>query len=154
MKQVDIFTDGSCLGNPGGGGYASILRYKQHEKIFSQGYRLTTNNRMELMASIVALQALKSPCTVTLFTDSQYVRQGITQWAVHWKKRGWKTIERKDVKNIDLWKALDTEIKKHQINWQWVKGHAGHPENTRCDKLARLAASSPTQEDRGYQRSC
>ncbi|ATW29558.1 ribonuclease HI [Candidatus Williamhamiltonella defendens] len=154
MKQVEIFTDGSCLGNPGAGGYASILRYQQHEKIFSQGYRLTTNNRMELMASIVALQALKSPCTVTLFTDSQYVRQGITQWVVHWKKRGWKTSERKEVKNIDLWKALDAEIQKHQINWQWVKGHAGHPENERCDKLARLAASSPTQEDRGYEGSC
>lgn len=150
MKQVKIFTDGSCLGNPGPGGYASILRYKQHEKIFSKGYRLTTNNRMELMASIVALQALKCPCMVTLFTDSQYVRQGVTRWMANWKKHGWKTSERKEVKNIDLWQALEVAIQKHQINWKWVKGHAGHPENERCDKLARLVARSPTEEDIGY----
>ncbi|MEY4475919.1 MAG: hypothetical protein RL248_1686 [Pseudomonadota bacterium] len=149
-KQVAIFTDGSCLGNPGPGGYCAILRYKQHEKTFSAGYRLTTNNRMELMAAIVALEALTSPCKVTISTDSQYVRQGITQWIHNWKKRGWKTSDRKLVRNIDLWQRLDLAIQDHAIQWEWVKGHAGHPENERCDELARLAANSPTQDDIGY----
>ncbi|CNI20083.1 ribonuclease H [Yersinia aldovae] len=149
-KQVEIFTDGSCLGNPGPGGYGAILRYKQHEKMFSAGYYLTTNNRMELMAAIVALEALTSPCEVTISTDSQYVRQGITQWIHNWKKRGWKTTDRKPVRNMDLWQRLDLAIQTHTIQWEWVKGHAGHPENERCDELARLAANSPTQDDTGY----
>ncbi|AJJ62925.1 ribonuclease HI [Yersinia aldovae] len=149
-KQVEIFTDGSCLGNPGPGGYGAILRYKQHEKMFSAGYYLTTNNRMELMAAIVALEALTSPCEVTISTDSQYVRQGITQWIHNWKKRGWKTTDRKPVRNMDLWQRLDLAIQTHTIQWEWVKGHAGHPENERCDELARLAANSPTQDDIGY----
>ncbi|CNK07695.1 ribonuclease HI [Yersinia aldovae] len=149
-KQVEIFTDGSCLGNPGPGGYGAILRYKQHEKMFSAGYYLTTNNRMELMAAIVALEALTSPCEVTISTDSQYVRQGITQWIHNWKKRGWKTTDRKPVRNMDLWQRLDLAIQTHTIQWEWVKGHAGHPENERCDELARLAANSPTQDDVGY----
>ncbi|EAA8310849.1 TPA: ribonuclease HI [Salmonella enterica] len=151
LKQVEIFTDGSCLGNPGPGGYGAILRYRGHEKTFSEGYTLTTNNRMELMAAIVALEALKEHCEVTLSTDSQYVRQGITQWIHNWKKRGWKTAEKKPVKNADLWKRLDAALGQHQIKWVWVKGHAGHPENERCDELARAAAMNPTQEDSGYQ---
>ncbi len=151
LKQVEIFTDGSCLGNPGPGGYGAILRYRGNEKLFSTGYRLTTNNRMELMAAIVALEALKEQCIVVLSTDSQYVRQGITQWIHNWKKRGWKTAEKKPVKNVDLWKRLDAALGQHQIQWEWVKGHAGHPENERCDELARAAAMSPTRDDVGYQ---
>lgn len=150
-KQVEIFTDGSCLGNPGPGGYGAILRYGQHEKLFSAGYRLTTNNRMELMAAIVALEALKEPCHVVLSTDSQYVRQGITSWIHNWKKRGWKTADKKPVKNVDLWKRLDSALAGHEIQWEWVKGHAGHPENERCDELARSAASHPQSEDIGYK---
>ena len=151
LKQVEIFTDGSCLGNPGPGGYGAILRYRGREKTFAEGCNLTTNNRMELMAAIVALEALKEPCEVVLSTDSQYVRQGITQWIHNWKKRGWKTADKKPVKNVDLWKRLDAALGPHQIKWEWVKGHAGHPENERCDELARAAAMSPTQDDVGYQ---
>ncbi len=149
-KQVEIFTDGSCLGNPGPGGYGIVLRYKQVEKTLAKGYTLTTNNRMEMMATIVALQTLKEPCNVILTTDSQYVRQGITQWIHNWKKRGWKTADKKPVKNADLWKALDEETQRHQIDWRWVKGHAGHRENEMCDELARAAAENPTEEDTGY----
>ena len=151
LKQVEIFTDGSWLGNPGPGGYGAILRYGKHEKIFSQGYRLTTNNRMEMMAAIVSLEALKQPCEVVLSTDSQYVRQGITQWIHNWKKRGWKTADKKPVKNVDLWQRRDAALRQHKIRWEWVKGHAGHPENERCDELAKAAAMSPTQEDVGYK---
>ncbi|MGG2143498.1 ribonuclease HI [Symbiopectobacterium sp. RP] len=150
-KQVEIFTDGSCLGNPGPGGYGVVLRYKQHEKILSAGYHLTTNNRMELMAAIAALEALTTPCTVVLSTDSQYVLQGITRWINNWKLKGWKTADKKPVKNIDLWQRLDAAIQWHTMRWEWVKGHAGHPENEKCDELARQAASHPTQEDTGYQ---
>ena len=150
-KQVEIFTDGSCLGNPGPGGYGAILRYREHEKLFSTGYRLTTNNRMELMAAIVALEALTQPCDVVISTDSQYVRQGITSWIHNWKRRGWKTADKKPVKNVDLWKRLDLALSNHEIKWEWVKGHAGHPENERCDELARSAAGNPTQDDIGYQ---
>ncbi|CAM2789714.1 MULTISPECIES: ribonuclease HI [Vibrio] len=152
-KQVEIFTDGSCLGNPGPGGYGIVLRYKQVEKTLAKGYTLTTNNRMEMMATIVALQTLKEPCDVILTTDSQYVRQGITQWIHNWKKRNWKTSDKKPVKNADLWKALDAETGRHKIDWRWVKGHAGHRENEMCDELARAAAESPTDEDTGYQPS-
>lgn len=120
-KQVEIFTDGSCLGNPGPGGYGAIMRYRQHEKTFSEGYFLTTNNRMELMAAIVALEALKEHCDVVLSTDSQYVRQGITQWIHNWKKRGWKTADKKPVKNVDLWKRLDAALGQHQIKWSGLK---------------------------------
>ncbi|AGH74842.1 ribonuclease HI [Edwardsiella piscicida] len=150
LKQVEIFTDGSCLGNPGPGGYGAILRYRQHEKALSAGYRLTTNNRMELMAAIVALETLTSACQVTLFSDSQYVRQGITQWIHGWKRRGWKTADKKPVKNVDLWQRLDQAIGPHQVEWIWIKGHAGHPENERCDELARSAAGAPRLEDSGY----
>ncbi|MBF8999404.1 MULTISPECIES: ribonuclease HI [Vibrio] len=150
-KQVEIFTDGSCLGNPGPGGYGIVMRYKQVEKTLSKGYKLTTNNRMEMLAAIVALQSLKEPCHVILTTDSQYVRQGITQWIHNWKKRNWKTADKKPVKNADLWKALDQETERHKIDWHWVKGHAGHRENEMCDELARTAAENPTEEDHGYQ---
>ncbi|GLT17267.1 ribonuclease HI [Vibrio zhanjiangensis] len=152
-KQVEIFTDGSCLGNPGPGGYGIVLRYKKVEKTLSKGFTLTTNNRMEMMATIVALQSLKEPCKVILTTDSQYVRQGITQWIHNWKKRDWKTSDKKPVKNADLWKALDQESTRHDIDWRWVKGHAGHRENEMCDELARTAAENPTEEDVGYQAS-
>lgn len=150
-KQVEIFTDGSCLGNPGPGGYGTVMRYKQHEKELSGGFHMTTNNRMELLAAIIGLSSLKESCQVDLTTDSQYVRQGITQWIHNWKKRGWKTAEKKPVKNADLWQRLDTETQRHQVSWHWVKGHAGHPENERCDDLARAAAESPTQDDTGYK---
>ncbi|MGP4123915.1 MAG: ribonuclease HI [Sodalis sp. (in: enterobacteria)] len=150
-KQVEIFTDGSCLGNPGPGGYGAILRYKQHEKTFSAGYHLTTNNRMELMAAIMALEALTGACEVVFSTDSQYVRQGITQWIHNWKKHGWKTVKKKPVKNVDLWQRLDAAIQLYTLRWDWVKGHAGHPENERCDELARAAAAQPILKDTGYR---
>lgn len=149
--KVEIFTDGSCLGNPGPGGYGALLRYKGHEKALSEGFFLTTNNRMELLAAIVALETLKRPCDIVLTTDSQYVRQGITQWIHNWKRRGWRKADKSPVVNVDLWQRLDATITRHQIDWQWVKGHAGHPENERCDELARAAAESPSQDDTGYQ---
>jgi ribonuclease HI len=151
-KQIALYTDGSCLGNPGPGGYAALLVYQQHTKELSQGYELTTNNRMELMAAIEGLRALSEPCIVTLTTDSQYVRQGITQWIHGWKKNGWKTASKAPVKNVDLWKQLDQEIARHTIDWRWIKGHSGHTENERCDELARAAAMSSTKlADLGYQ---
>ena len=149
--KVEIFTHGSCLGNPGPGGYGALLRYKGHEKALSEGFFLTTNNRMELLAAIVALETLKRPCNIVLTTDSQYVRQGITQWIHNWKRRGWRKADKSPVVNVDLWQRLDSAITRHQIDWQWVKGHAGHPENERCDELARAAAESPSQDDTGYQ---
>ena len=136
MKQVTIFTDGGCLGNPGPGGWAAILRYGKHERAISGGEAATTNNRMELSAAICALQTLKEPCEVIIFTDSQYLRMGITEWIHSWRKRGWVTAKREPVKNADLWKALDAACKPHRIDWKWLKGHAGHPENERCDALA------------------
>ncbi len=152
LKQISLFTDGSCLGNPGPGGYGAILVYKQHQKELSQGYRLTTNNRMELMAAIAGLQSLQEPCMVRLTTDSQYVKQGMTQWIQNWKRRGWLTASKEPVKNVDLWKLLDTEVQRHQVDWHWVKGHSGHDENERCDILARDAAMShDLLEDTGYQ---
>ena len=152
LKQVSLFTDGSYLGNPGPGGYGAILIYKQHQKELAQGYRLTTNNRMELMAAIAGLQSLQEPCIVQLTTDSQYVKQGITQWIQNWKRRGWLTASKDPVKNVDLWKLLDVEVQRHQVDWHWVKGHSGHDENERCDILARDAAMSANLlEDSGYQ---
>ena len=151
QKQIALFTDGSCLGNPGPGGYGIVLRYRQHEKQLSGGFRLTTNNRMELLAAIVGLETLKEPCHVDLTTDSQYVRQGITSWIHNWKKRGWKTASKQPVKNADLWQRLDLAAARHDVAWHWVKGHAGHRENELCDQLARSAAEKPTQDDTGYQ---
>lgn len=136
VKKVTIFTDGGCLGNPGPGGWAAILRYGNHERAISGGEAATTNNRMELSAAICALQTLKEPCEVTIFTDSQYLRMGITEWIHSWRKRGWVTAKREPVKNADLWRGLDAACKPHRIDWKWLKGHAGHPENERCDALA------------------
>ncbi|WP_395480099.1 ribonuclease HI [Candidatus Curculioniphilus buchneri] len=151
FKQISIFIDGSCLGNPGPGGYAAILQYKQHTKVLSAGYRLTTNNRMELMAAIVALKELKDSCNVMLYTDSIYLCKGITQWIHNWKKCGWQSKVNNPLKNIDLWKILDMVIKPHIVHWNWIKGHAGYPENEYCDTLARIAANHPTLADTGYQ---
>lgn len=151
MKQVEIFTDGSCLGNPGAGGIGVLLRYKAHEKTLSKGFQLTTNNRMELLAVIEALAMLKEPCQVLLSSDSQYMKNGIQQWIFNWKRNNWQTSNKKPVKNKDLWILLDQVIQKHQVEWQWVKGHSGHRENEICDELARTAAMNPTLIDEGYQ---
>jgi len=150
QKQIEIFTDGSCLGNPGPGGIGIVLRYKQHEKTISKGYFKTTNNRMELRAVIEALNILKEPCQITLYSDSQYMKNGITKWIFNWKKNNWKSSQGKPVKNQDLWQALNEAIQHHQINWQWVKGHAGHRENEICDELAKKGAENPILEDEGY----
>lgn len=151
-KHVSIYTDGSCLGNPGPGGYGALLKYNEHVKELSQGYKLTTNNRMELLAPIVALEQLKQPCKVTIVTDSKYVKQGITQWIHGWLKNNWKTASKQPVKNVDLWQRLHQAVQKHDIEWQWVKGHSGHTENERVDDLARDAASqSRLEEDTGYK---
>ncbi|UCC57003.1 MAG: ribonuclease HI [Gammaproteobacteria bacterium] len=134
-----IYTDGACRGNPGPGGWGAILRYNDHEKSLYGAEPLTTNNRMELMAAIQALESLKRPCKVRLTTDSQYVQKGITEWMANWKKRGWKTAARKPVKNADLWVRLDTAVAEHDIQWEWVRGHSGHPENELADTLANQA---------------
>ena len=140
MKQVEIFTDGACKGNPGPGGWGAILRMGHHEKELSGGDKATTNNRMELAAVINALGALKEPCHVHLHTDSRYVIDGITKWIYGWQKNGWKTAAKKPVLNADLWQDLLAATKRHRIEWIWVKGHDGHPENERADKLASDAA--------------
>lgn len=139
MKRVAIFTDGACSGNPGPGGWGTVLRYGRVDKELSGGAADTTNNRMELTAAIQALDALKEPCTVDLYTDSSYVRDGITRWIEGWKRNGWKTASRKPVKNADLWQELERARGRHMVTWHWVKGHAGHPENERADELARRA---------------
>jgi ribonuclease HI len=136
LKQVIIFTDGACRGNPGPGGWGALLRYGATEKTLFGGEPDTTNNRMELMAAIMALEALTAPCQVVLTTDSRYVMDGITKWMVNWKKRGWRTASKQPVKNADLWRRLDAAREKHTIEWQWVKGHSGHPENDKADALA------------------
>ncbi|GAA5442258.1 ribonuclease HI [Microbulbifer sp. NBRC 101763] len=136
MKQITIYTDGACRGNPGPGGWGALLVYGDLEKELCGGESHTTNNRMELMAAIQALEALKQPCLVDLHTDSQYLRQGITGWINNWKKNGWKTANKKPVKNADLWRQLDESVARHQVQWHWVKGHAGHPGNERADQLA------------------
>lgn len=150
LKKIDIYTDGSCLGNPGPGGYGAILKYKNTERILTAGYFLTTNNRMELLAAIVALEALTQKCNVTIYSDSQYLRNGILSWIHNWKKNGWKTTNKKAVKNADLWVRLDNVVHQHDIEWIWVKGHAGHIENERCDVIAKESANNPTLEDTGF----
>ena len=141
MPEVEIYTDGACSGNPGAGGWGAILRCGSAEKELSGGCNPTTNNRMELTAVIEALKALKQPCKVTLYTDSRYVMDGIEKWIYQWKKNGWKTSNKKSpVKNVELWQKLDELRAKHEIRWVWVKGHAGHTENERCDELARMEA--------------
>lgn len=141
-KQVEIWTDGACKGNPGVGGWGALLRYGRHEKPMCGGERETTNNRMEMMAVIRALQALREPCQVTLHTDSQYVMKGITEWMPNWKRRDWRTADKKPVKNADLWQQLDTEVGRHEVSWRWVKGHAGDPGNERADELANQGVES------------
>lgn len=136
MKNVEIFTDGACRGNPGPGGWGALLRYGDIELELFGGEQATTNNRMELQAAIEALKALTAPCKVDLTTDSAYVRDGITTWLAGWKQKGWKTAGRKPVKNMDLWQALDAQNQRHQVRWHWVKGHSGHAENERADQLA------------------
>ena len=137
--SVEIFTDGACSGNPGPGGWAAILRAGSHEKEIFGGERLTTNNRMELTAAIEALKGLKQPSTVMLYTDSRYVMDGLTKWLPRWKANGWKTADKKPVKNADLWRALDEAAARHDVVWRWVRGHDGHLENERADLLARSA---------------
>lgn len=140
-KNVEVFTDGACSGNPGPGGWGAILRYSGHERELYGGERDTTNNRMELLAAINALNTLKEPCSVDLYTDSVYVRDGISRWIDGWKNNNWRTAAKKPVKNAELWQALDTARQRHEVRWHWVKGHAGHPENERCDELARKGVS-------------
>jgi ribonuclease HI len=135
--EVEIFTDGACSGNPGPGGWGAILRVANRERELSGGDPATTNNRMELMAAIMALEALKRPCKVRLLTDSNYVRDGVTKWIHGWKKNGWRTADKKPVKNVELWQRLDAARTPHRVDWIWVKGHSGHAENERADQLAR-----------------
>lgn len=138
---VEIFSDGACSGNPGPGGYGTILRYGKHEKELSGYAAETTNNRMEMLGAIAGLEALKRPCRVCLTTDSQYLVKGMTEWINDWQRKGWKNSKKEEVANRDLWERLLELAKKHQIDWTWVKGHAGHVENERCDELARLEIS-------------
>lgn len=135
-KEVEIFTDGACRGNPGPGGWGALLRYGQNEKILFGGEPETTNNRMELTAAIEALESLREPCRVTLTTDSEYLRKGITEWLAGWKSKGWKTSRKQPVKNVDLWERLDRAAQRHEMTWRWVKGHSGHRENELVDALA------------------
>ncbi len=136
MKKVEIFTDGACKGNPGPGGWGALLRCDGIEKSLSGGEANSTNNRMELMAAIEGLSALKEPCSVALTTDSQYVRKGITEWMLGWKRNGWRTAAKQPVKNVDLWQRLDEQNQRHQVEWHWVRGHTGHRENEIADSLA------------------
>jgi ribonuclease HI len=144
MKQVTIYTDGACSGNPGPGGYGAILAYGAHSRELSAGYARTTNNRMEILAAIVALETLKEPCEVTLYSDSKYLTQAISQhWLLGWLRNGWKTTTKKPVKNIDLWQRLNAQLHRHKVTFEWVKGHAENANNNRCDELARTAAKAP-----------
>ena len=140
--QIEIHTDGACSGNPGPGGWAALLLYGNSEKELSGGETLTTNNRMELMAAIQALESLKKPCRIALYTDSQYVQKGITEWLPGWLRKGWKNAKGEAVKNQDLWQRLNAAVGPHQVSWHWVKGHNGHVDNERVDGLARVAADS------------
>ena len=136
MKKVVIHSDGGCHGNPGPGGWAVVLEHEENKRELSGGSPATTNNRMELQAAIEALDALKEPCEVDFYTDSEYVKNGVTAWLVNWKRNGWRTKSKKPVKNADLWRMLDLAVARHKIKWHWLKGHAGHPGNERCDQLA------------------
>lgn len=146
MKRVKIYTDGACKGNPGRGGWGAVLQYGNSEKEISGFQTKTTNNIMELTAAVEALKLLKEPCEITLTTDSTYVKNGISKWIFSWKKNGWKTASKKSVKNKELWQELELLSKNHFINWKWVKGHSGHPENERCDQLANEAISKKSSE--------
>lgn len=146
-KRVEIFTDGACSGNPGPGGWGALLRFGGRERELKGGAAQTTNNRMELTAALEALDALKRPCRVDLYTDSEYLKNGITQWLPRWREKGWRTASKKPVKNADLWQALDTAIARHEVEWHWVRGHSGHPENDRADRLAG-EGMAPYKQDR------
>ena len=147
-KDVQVHTDGACLGNPGPGGWGALLRWRGIERELSGGEPATTNNRMELMAAIAALETLREPCDVVLHTDSQYVRQGITTWMPNWVRRGWKTSGGDPVKNRDLWERLQVAAQRHEVDWRWVKGHSGDPDNERVDELARVAAIKIKEQGR------
>lgn len=149
MTIVTIYTDGACRGNPGPGGWGAVLTSGEHEKELRGAEPLTTNNRMELTAAIRALAAMKRPSRIRLYTDSQYVRKGITEWLAQWKQRNWRTADRKPVKNADLWQALEREIERHQIEWHWVRGHAGVPGNERADRLANEAIDEMVRGEKG-----
>ena len=149
MPEIEIFTDGACSGNPGPGGWAAVLRAGAHEKEISGGEPATTNNRMELMAVIRALEALKAPSGVTIHTDSKYVMEGATRWLARWKLNGWRTADKKPVKNDDLWRALDEAMQRHRLAWKWVAGHSGHAENERVDALARAAIAAQRASNPG-----
>jgi ribonuclease HI len=144
VKRVEVFTDGACKGNPGPGGWGAILRMGAHEKEFSGSERATTNNRMELTGAIRGLAALREPCEVELYTDSKYVIDGITKWVFGWQKNGWVNSKKEPVANADLWRELIEETRRHKVSWHWVRGHDGHPENERVDKLASDAAKAAT----------
>ena len=137
MKEIVAYTDGACIGNPGPGGYGAVLLYEGHRRELSGGFALTTNNRMELLAAISALESLPDATPAELHTDSQYVKDGITKWMNNWKRNGWRTASKEPVKNVDLWKRLDTAAQRHHVSWHWVRGHVGHDENERADELAR-----------------
>jgi ribonuclease HI len=147
MKQVELITDGACSGNPGPGGWAAILRYGAHKKEMWGSEPQTTNNRMELRAAVEGLKMLKERCQVTITTDSEYVRKGITEWIHGWKRNSWRTADKKPVKNQDLWQELDTQVNRHNATWKWVKGHADHPDNNRCDELAVMASKTQSKSD-------
>lgn len=145
MKKVVIHSDGGCHGNPGPGGWAAVLSYGRHQRVLSGGSPATTNNRMELQAAIEALNALREPCEVAFYTDSEYVKKGVESWMQSWKQNGWRTKSKQPVKNEDLWRALDTAAKKHRVHWNWLKGHAGHKGNEQCDQLASHAIAKIKQ---------
>lgn len=147
MKQVELITDGACSGNPGPGGWAAILRYGAHKKELWGSEPQTTNNRMELRAAVEGLRLLKERCQVTITTDSEYVRKGITEWIHGWKRNNWRTADKKPVKNQDLWQDLDAQVNRHEATWKWVKGHADHPDNNRCDELAVMASKTQSKSD-------
>ncbi len=148
-RRVSIWTDGACSGNPGPGGWGAVLRYGAHEKELNGGEPLTTNNRMELTAAIEAIESLKRPCAINLHTDSQYLRGGVTGWIEGWKRNGWRTVDRKPVKNEDLWRRLDSATERHEIKWLWVRGHAGDENNERADELARDGMKAYLSSGRG-----
>ncbi len=154
LKTVELFTDGACSGNPGKGGYGTILRYKGKSKEFSQGFNLTTNNRMEILAVIAGLEALLEPCNVSVYSDSKYVVDAINQgWVYKWEAKGWMRTPKEPALNVDLWERLLVLMEEHNVEFNWVKGHAGHPENERCDRLAVAAAAQPDlPDDEGYSQ--